>query len=262
MLPVTNHSDDQQTGKKLWKSIFPTAGNVKNYRTPRGTVKKGEIGGADTVWFALPRRVRTGWREGLLWGNVERRSTRNWLPRRRWWFAGAKVFEPCIILIGLMPTSYSATHSHGQPTQRVSVFLPLPLHHCCKQSRQLQRSPLIYVFPRYFVTSPWENEIIWKFSRRGTRCIARGEFLRRRWCSSVKETISRRAWKCLLALAWMLAVGTLRATWRCLDVCLAIGSVYGRARALLLRKKSCNLEEGVLQWMYVCPRDVLLWDAH
>lgn len=45
-------------------------------------------------------------------------SSRNWSC-----LGGGKVWGPCVILIGLMPTSYNATHSHRSPFP--SIFHPL-----------------------------------------------------------------------------------------------------------------------------------------
>lgn len=55
-------------------------------------------------------------------------SSRNWSC-----LGGGKVWGPCVILIGLMPTSYNATHSHRSPFP--SIFHPLASvffsHPCC-----------------------------------------------------------------------------------------------------------------------------------
>lgn len=99
-------------------------------------------------------------------------SSRNWSC-----LGGGKVWGPCVILIGLMPTSYNATHSHRSPFP--SIFHPLASvffsHPCCYDHwaqpqwpatlRRFKRENGIIrkVFPRQFLR-PRHREAFHEFS--------------------------------------------------------------------------------------------------
>lgn len=113
-------------------------------------------------------------------------SSRNWSC-----LGGGKVWGPCVILIGLMPTSYNATHSHRSPFP--SIFHPLASvffsHPCCYDHwAQPQWPASLRRFKR-------ENGIIRKvFPRQFLRPRHREAFHE----FSFAKTISCRACKCLL----------------------------------------------------------------
>lgn len=98
-------------------------------------------------------------------------SSRNWSC-----LGGGKVWGPCVILIGLMPTSYNATHSHRSPFP--SIFHPLAsvfFSHPCwlrplgattvTSLRKFKRENGIIrkVFPRQFLR-PRHREAFHEFS--------------------------------------------------------------------------------------------------
>lgn len=81
------------------------------------------------TWKIIAERLRKKETEGVVRGGdssyqprlackLERTSSRNWSC-----LGGGKVWGPCVILIGLMPTSYNTTHSHRSPFP--SIFHPL-----------------------------------------------------------------------------------------------------------------------------------------